>query len=105
MRKYCLCQREHVKYEFLVESLRQLRREAASQCDPPSITKQSNKFGVSDLVLLIAPSRCLQLGWKRTGFNIKLDEVAAGGEPNEVVCSSAGWALASSPHAHMGVLC
>lgn len=49
MRKYCLCQREHVKYEFLEESLRQMRSEAASQCDPPSITKQSNKFGVSDL--------------------------------------------------------
>lgn len=50
MRKYCLCQREHVEYEFLVESLRQIRSEAASQCDPPSIIKQSNKFGVSDLV-------------------------------------------------------
>lgn len=49
MRKYCLCQREHVKDEFLVESLRQIRSDTASQCDPPSVTKQSNKFGVSDL--------------------------------------------------------
>ena len=56
-------------------------------------------------MLLIAPSRCLQLGWKRTEFNIKLDEEAAGGEPNEVVCSGAEWALDSSPHAHTGVLC
>lgn len=36
-------------------------------------------------MLLITPSRCLQLGWKRTEFNIKLDGEAAGGEPNEVV--------------------